>query len=335
MFAKITYGAAGTLFVKLVIIINNFGMCCAYLRIFGETAKNLAAVFFEKDSVWVSNWHNYIYVLFIFLVMAITIFKENLDSLRKASFLGVGGITVFFISLIVIFFYKLFSGLIEPFDSSMLWPQGDALDMIGSLPTVFLAYTFQFNMFPVYFTLKKKTKEEMKKTTNLAIIFCFFVYTISGFIGYYMYRNKLKDTILNTLIIDVESKDKFLLTALVVVNIAFLMSSTMSIPLMFFSLKNNFINSIIFCKKKFGNVEQTEVDQKENLMNTVDNDQIKDVRISVSSKNAFLVLSKLSTWAIIVLLYIVIGVITILVPELKVVSRIHKFNFLKYFRFSI
>jgi amino acid permease len=322
MFAKIAYGAVGSLLVKVIIIINNFGMCCAYLRIFGETARNLAAVFFEKDSFWVHNWHNYIYVLFIFIVMSLTIFKENLDSLRKASFLGVAGITIFFLSLIVIFFYKFSNGLIEPYDSSILYPQGDALDWIGSLPTVFLAYTFQFNMFPVYFTLKKKTKEEMKKTTNLAIGFCFLVYSITGLIGYYMYRNNLKDTILDTLIIDVEGKDRFLLTLLVIVNIAFLMSSTMSIPLMFFSLKNNFINSIIFCKKKFIQSSEETIDsyQNEKLMNTVDNDHIKEVRVSVVSTKSFRVISKVTNYIIILLLYVVIGVITILVPGLKVVS---------------
>lgn len=30
MFAKIIFGAKGSLVVKIVIIINNFGLCCAY-----------------------------------------------------------------------------------------------------------------------------------------------------------------------------------------------------------------------------------------------------------------------------------------------------------------
>lgn len=332
MFAKIAYGAAGSLLVKFIIIINNFGMCCAYLRIFGETAKNLAEVFIHDDkSIWVDNWHNYIYVIFIFIVMSLTIFKENLDSLRKASFIGVAGITTFFISLIVIFLYKLSIGSIEPYDSSILYPQGDALDWIGSLPTVFLAYTFQFNMFPVYFTLKKKTKEEMKKTTNLAIGFCFFVYSITGLIGYYMYRNNIKDTILGAMKSDTHSNDIFLRILLVIINIAFLISSTMSIPLMFFSLKNNFINSLIFCKKKFTqNSEETnEKDQNEKLMNTLESDKIKEVMVSVEGSKSFQVISKTTNYIIIVALYLVIGTITILVPGLKVVSIIIYINLLK------
>jgi len=34
MFAKIIFGAKGSLIVKIIIIINNFGLCCAYFSNF-------------------------------------------------------------------------------------------------------------------------------------------------------------------------------------------------------------------------------------------------------------------------------------------------------------
>jgi amino acid permease len=252
MFSKITYGAAGNLILKIIIIINNFGMCCAYFRIFGETAHNLASLFVEKNSFFYDNWNNYFYVLIIFLIMSFLIFKDNLDSLKSVSFLGVAGITIFFISLIIILFYKISQNLIPDFNSSCLWPSGEYLDIMGSLPTVFLAFTFQFNVFPIYFSLKNRTKQEMMKASTVAISFCFFIYSLTGFIGYYMYRNTLKDTILQALTIDVQEfkgKDSFMIVILVIVNIAFLFSSTMSIPLMFFSLKNNLSIQLFFVKK--------------------------------------------------------------------------------------
>jgi amino acid permease len=322
MFAKISYGAVGSLFIKLVIIINNVGMCCAYFRIFGETSNNLATVFADSESFWVKNWHNFIYVLIIFFIIGFLIFKENLDSLKSASFLGVLGVTTFFICLIVIFIYKFSKGLIPEYSSSILIPQGEALDIIGALPTVFLAFTFQFNAFPIYFTLKKRTKSEMTKAANCAIFFCFFVYVLTGLLGYFMYRNDLKDTILQALTLDVKKykdSDSFLIIILVIVNIAFLMSSTMSIPLMFFSLKNNFINTIVFCKKKFG-TNKVDVDQSENLLRSVDNEGNKMSLSSIQYENQSL-LSNYAKYTIIVLLYLSIGVITILVPGLKVVRK--------------
>ena len=38
MFGKITMGTIGSILVKIVIIVNNMGMCICYLRIFGEVS---------------------------------------------------------------------------------------------------------------------------------------------------------------------------------------------------------------------------------------------------------------------------------------------------------
>ena len=94
MFAKICYGRAGSLAVKIVIIINNFGLCCAYfsskwliLGIFGDVSVNLAAAFISEDSFFVSNWHNFLYILIIFLIMFLLIYRESIESLKVYLFL--------------------------------------------------------------------------------------------------------------------------------------------------------------------------------------------------------------------------------------------------------
>jgi amino acid permease len=336
MFAKITYGAAGSLFVKLIIIINNIGLCCAYFIIFGTTCKNLVSVFVDEDSFWVTSYHNYIFILFIFLVMFSLVYKENLDSLRSASFLGVLGITIFFICLNIIFFYKIAQGKIESPTSEMLWPAGTTLDIIGCLPTVFLAFTFQFNVFPIFFTLKNKTKPEMIKGTIIAVAFCTITYSVTGIMGYIMYRDELKDTILQALTSDVKKykgKDNFLIVLLVFINIGFLFSSTMSIPLMFFSLKNNFVNSIIFCKKKFFNVnvETFSGDKKTCIVRTSGNSngfgglsQSEDDMTNQPSMDKYnhTPMTKMVKYVIITILYIFICFVAIVIPELKVVMII-------------
>ena len=319
MYAKITYGAPGSLLIKLIIIINNVGMCCAYFRIFGETAKNLADVFIDENSFWGSQ--SYIYILIVFVIMGFLIFKDNLDSLKSASFLGVMGISTFFICLIIIFVYKSTNDLIPKYDETILYPRGGALDFIGALPTVCLAFTFQNNLFPVYFTLKKRTKSEMMKAAKLAIGFCFSIFTITGLLGYFMYRNNLKGTVLDSFLDDIKlfkSNDKFMIVILVIINISFLLSSTMSIPLMFFTLKNNFILSIIFCKKKFGK-KPIPINNDELLLNTVDYDGHK-LSMTMIGNPQESNMSSCVKYFIIVILYIMIGAITILVPELRVVS---------------
>lgn len=335
MFAKISYGAAGSLIIKLIIIINNIGLCCAYFIIFGTTCKNLISIFVDEESYWVTSYHNYIFILFIFLIMFFLVYRENLDSLKSASFLGVMGITIFFICLNIIFFYKISQGKIEPLTSEMLWPNGKPLDIIGSLPTVFLAFTFQFNVFPIFFTLKNKTMPEMMKATLIAVCFCTIVYSTTGIMGYIMYRDELKDTILQALTMDVrkyKGKDNFLIVMLILINIGFLFSSTMSIPLMFFSLKNNFVNSIIFCKKKFfvKKVESINVDNRTSIVSSSEtfenigelSNSEDDVTNNLSNVDKYknTPMTKIVKYVIITILYFFICFVAIVIPELKVVN---------------
>ena len=50
MFGKITMGKIGTILVKVVIMINNLGICIAYFRIFGETFQTILQTWVSPDS---------------------------------------------------------------------------------------------------------------------------------------------------------------------------------------------------------------------------------------------------------------------------------------------
>ena len=78
LFAKICYGTCGSTLVKLVIILNTFGVTCAYFRIFGDICAGLVKSFFTEEqlkepSFWTGNWHNFIYICFAAVVMSIFI----------------------------------------------------------------------------------------------------------------------------------------------------------------------------------------------------------------------------------------------------------------------
>ena len=55
MFGKITMGPFGSFLVKIIIIINNFGLCCAYMRIFGETIQTTVSAFVNENSFWITH----------------------------------------------------------------------------------------------------------------------------------------------------------------------------------------------------------------------------------------------------------------------------------------
>lgn len=109
--------------------------------------------------------------------------------------------------------------------------------------------------------MKPRNNKEMKKATSLGVTFCLVIYLMTGVLGFIMYRDQLTDTILDNFKNDIRiylDSDTFLTVVLVIVNISFLISSTMSIPLMFFSLKKNFFNTVIFFKKNFGKKKEEE-----------------------------------------------------------------------------
>lgn len=317
LFAKITLGPPGSLLVKIIIIINNFGLCCAYLRIFGETMKTTVQAFVPKDSYWVTNWHNYLYILIISLIMLIFIFQKNIDSLKKVSMVGVTSISVFVISLIALFLYKaIFHLFPQKITGKYFLPSCTAMECLQSLPTVFLAFTFQFNVFPIYFSLKDKSRKEMLDATKIGVAFCLLIFMLTGFFGFMMYGTNMNDTILKELYNDMvqyKTSDNFIKFLVIIINTSFVVSTLMSFPPMFFSLKKNFLNSLIFCKKKCvfhhheGNKSKDSGEHKTETSKLNENSEL----FSNSTQNI-----------IIICLYIIMILLTILIPKLKIIFHI-------------
>ena len=175
---------------------------------------------------------------------------------------------------------------------------------------------------------KTGTNKEMQLKANYlwCVDSAFTIYLITGVLGFLMYGYELKDTILTALASEEatnKGKDSFMTGILIIVNIAFLISATMSIPLMFFSLKKNFINSVIFCKKMVEAQPLIQSDdinsQSERLVLSTDADSNKNKEVEVKNHS---MLTAFAKNIIIICLYISIGITTIFVPSLKTVSLI-------------
>ena len=326
MFGKITMGPFGSFLVKIIIIINNFGLCCAYMRIFGETIQTTFSAFANEKSIWVKNWHNYIYIIICTIIMSVFIFKNNIQSLKKVAYLGILSISIFTISLFILFcykgYYKIFS-----VKSKYLLPNCNAMEAFQSMPTVFLAFTFQFNVFPIYFSLKKRNRNEMIKATKYGVPFCFFIFVIVGILGFCMYGLKMDNTILKELnddMVNYKNSDSFIKFLIIFINIAFVLSTLTCFPVSFFSLKENFLNSIIFCKK-YCWVSHLE-ENNNNKKNIERNIEIGNIQ-SINQKDNNVPLrkgsiSKINQRIIIISLYLSISTITILIPKLKIIFHI-------------
>ena len=349
-------GEKGYLLTNIMIILNNFGLSAVYFRIFGDTIQNVVGGYVSEDSFLVTNWHNFLYILIILVLMCFIIWTEDFEKFEKTSFLGMFGILVYFITLIILFFYKKSKGF-EPFYSSdSFFVSNEYTNILISLPSVFLSFSFQFNLFPIYSGLIQRTHYEMIRVTEMSIFFCLILYIFSGVIGYLMYGENLTDTILLAFLKDMQddNTNQLMKILLIIINIGFLTCSTTSIPLVYYTLKQTFFSTYKYLtrkKRKEGkNIEMTTVDKKEdenfddaindeddnsedesnNDTNTNTNnndpkenqgrqDSISSIDSIIDDKNKKIKVhvDKKEEIIISVILYMTVGIVTILIPKLK------------------
>ncbi len=266
MFGKITMGKFGSILIKIIIIINNLGICICYFRIFGEVVQTIVQAWAYKNSFWVTNWHNYIYILIGSVIMFAFIFIKNISSLKKVAYLGVIAVLIFCIALAVLLFYKSASNKL---DQDITWdyliPECSFKEAFDSISTVFIAFLFQFNVFPIYYSMRNRGMDNMMKATKIGVIYSLIIFLIVGIIGFLIYGDAIKDTILDNMSDDMLSNNSnFLITLLIIIiSFSFIITCLSSFPILFLSLRVNYVNSLIVCMKscRKNQVEQVEISQ--------------------------------------------------------------------------
>jgi amino acid permease len=268
MFAKITMGTIGSILIKIIIIINNLGICICYFRIFGEVLQTIVqALVSSEDSFWVTNWHNYFYILIGSLIMLPFIFVKKISSLKKVAYLGVIFVLIFSIALSVLLFYKSASNKL---DQDITWeyflPDTTFKDAFHVMPTVFIAFLFQFNVFPIYYSMKKRNMNTMMKATKIGVGYSLVMFLIVGIMGFLLYGDAIKDTILDNFSDDMlhRNNNALIVALIIIICFSFIVTCLTSFPVLFFSLRVNYINSLIVCMKccrKKNQVAQVEVVQ--------------------------------------------------------------------------
>ena len=312
MFAKITMGRFGSILIKIIIIINNIGLCIAYFRIFGEVVQTIVQGWVSPDSFWATNWHNFIYILMCGIIMIFFIFKENLSSLKRVAYLGVFAVFIFAVSLTVLLAYKTSKDYLE---NDISWDYLIAnctfSEAFHAVPTVFLAFLFQFNVFPIYLSLKHKNMESMMKATKIGVGYSLIFFLIVGIIGFLLYGFNMEDTILNSFnddMIKYKNTSTFIKVLIIIICVSFVTTCLTSFPILFLSLKENFINSLLFCAKNCGKNKNDE--------------KIKINKGIYEKKENYNYINNKAIIAITLILYFLILSLSIIMPKLKIIFSI-------------
>ncbi len=116
------------------------------------------------------------------------IFIKNISSLKKVSFLGVIAVLVFTLSLAVLLFYKSASNKLDSdINWKFLFPNCTFTEAFHSTPTVFVAFLFQFNVFPIYYSMKNRNMQSMIRASIIGVIYSLIIFLVVGILGFLLY----------------------------------------------------------------------------------------------------------------------------------------------------
>ena len=330
MFGKITMGTIGSILVKIVIIVNNMGMCICYLRIFGEVSQTIFQSFISKDSYFSTNWHNHFYILIGAVILFFFIFIKNISALKKVSYLGVIAALLFAVLLAVLLLYKTIA---NELDSNISWkflfPDCTFPEAFQAAPTVFLAFLFQFNVFPIYYSLQHRGSRAMFRATKIGIFFSLIIFLIIGIVGfllygfydnydddnyYEVYGKKNNDTATYDTILDKLNDDMilykgynlFVVIIIIIICVSFIITCIASFPILFLSLRANYVNSLEVCKR------------------AKDNSDVQSVQIfqGQHQKRKYTIIDQKMLILVTVVLYLFMVAIAILIYNLKTMFHI-------------
>jgi len=97
--------------------------------------------------------------------------------------------------------------------------------------------------------------QSMMRATKIGIGFSFLIFLIIGIVSLYLYAFDTDDTILESFTDDMKyyrDDNVFIIVLIIIICITFIIACLTSFPILFLSLRVNFINSIIVCIKSCG-----------------------------------------------------------------------------------
>jgi amino acid permease len=253
MLAKITLGKVGNIIVKVVLIIQGFGLCAAYLRIFGECLQTIFQAWISKGSYLVEDSQVYLFILFGGLIMIIFVSIKKISNLKRFTYLGMILGLVICLSISILLFYK---GIGNYLDSDISWdflfPDCSFSEAFQSSTTIYVAFLFHANAFPIYYSINHRNRQSMMKATKIGVLLSLVIFFIFGIIGLFLYGFEIDDTILENFYEDMgdyRDSNIFIVIMLIILCVFFILLSLISFPILFKTMIVNFVNSLIICTK--------------------------------------------------------------------------------------
>ena len=257
IYSKLMLGTAGTIIMKISLIVMISTMAVVMLIVFGDVLKGLSLLFYDI--------HTKILILGIALVLLPFSFQKDISFIARIAYMGILGLTVFSICQIILFILKYQQGKIL-FDSSMLYPKGSSKEIVLCVGGYYNAFTFHMSYFGFYLPLKPRNNKTMLKSVTIGATAASLIYFSYGVLIYFMYGDQITDSALKYLQKDLAEAHKngemFIVIILVVCFLGFMINASISMMLNFYFFKSHFLGLIQFILKKRAEKEKAEEDKK-------------------------------------------------------------------------
>ena len=308
VYSKIVLGTTGTVIMKIALVIMCATLTIVLLIVFGDVFKGLSLLFY--------NVHTKILIIAIGLILMPFMFQKDISGIAKYAYLGIIGLSIFYVTTVILFIYKYNHNKII-YDNSMLYPNGSLKEFFQCVGGYYNAYAFHVAYFSYYLPLKPRNTKTMMKSVFIGNIVGSLIYASYGILFFLMYGNRITDSAMKYLQSDLEEAHKNNETGIVVVIVicflCFVLNTCISTMSHFYFAKSHLIGIIKFCLSKIQEKNKEKNDKKDIPLVDITDDKkededMKNTKIIIKKEE---LLSEKKQFGITFLLYLMVLIMAV------------------------
>ena len=257
IYSKLVLGVAGTVLIKISLVVMLSTLAIVQLLVFGDVLKGLSLLFIDINTK--------LLVVGIAIVLLPFMFQKDISGITNYAYFGIIALVIYYLSHVILFINKYSQNKII-FEKSMLYPNGTMKEIILCVGGYYNAFAFHMSFFSIYLPLKPRNTKTMMKSVTIGTITTSLIYLSYGVMFYLMYGSQISDSALKYLQSDLfeayKNNEMFIVIILVICFLSFLVNASISSMIHFYLFKSHFIGFIRFILKKRLEKEKAEEDKK-------------------------------------------------------------------------
>ena len=245
LFSEEIFGHFGSIFILLCQFMSSFGGCLSYIVIFNKVVPTLLNFSIENPIISDKK----IFSITLGTILFYFCHKKDINVIKAAAKYAVFAVLLFFFITILDFIVAVFSQdrlinlnsrwnsqkrdeILFGLNSEKTEKSERISNIITAVACIILSYSYHIFTFSIYGCMGKISRKQFFITTSVSVLITTIIYLICGTIGYLLYYDTLKDSIIDAI------EESWLSSLLSLANV---ISVMMTFPLSFGAVNNYFL----------------------------------------------------------------------------------------------